>query len=65
MIIQALLVLLIVILAIGLFRLHLEMLPAGHYLQNIQLASKRKSKPDSQLTLPKKEESEMKEENEI
>ncbi|EGB9223169.1 hypothetical protein H8Q32_001007 [Salmonella enterica] len=65
MIIQALLVLLIVILAIGLFRLHLEMLPAGHYLQNIQLASKRKSKPDSQLTLPKKEESEMKEENEM
>ncbi|OHI08258.1 hypothetical protein A7S16_16895 [Salmonella enterica] len=41
------------------------MLPAGHYLQNIQLASKRKSKPDSQLTLPKKEESEMKEENEM
>lgn len=32
MIIQALLVLLIVILAIGLFRLHLEMPPAGHYL---------------------------------
>ncbi|EEL7275975.1 hypothetical protein GJL66_02050 [Salmonella enterica] len=65
MIIQALLVLLIAILVIGLFRLSFEMLPAGHYLQNIQLASKRKSKPDSPPTLPKKEEREMKEENEM
>lgn len=65
MLIQALLVLLILILAIGLFRLSFEMLPAGHYLEDIQLASKRKSKPNSQPTRPKKEESEMKEENEM
>ncbi|EBG8827167.1 hypothetical protein FJQ28_15910 [Salmonella enterica] len=65
MLIQALLVLLILILAIGLFRLSFEMLPAGHYLEDIQLASKRKSKPNSQPTRPKKEESEMKEENKM
>ncbi|WZX58144.1 hypothetical protein AAFR86_28510 [Salmonella enterica subsp. diarizonae serovar 58:r:z53] len=65
MFIQALLVLLIVILAIGLFRLHFEMLPAGSYLRNIQLASKRKSKPDSQQTLTKEGKDEMKEENEM
>ncbi|EKO4978508.1 hypothetical protein P0I13_001816 [Salmonella enterica] len=65
MIIQALLVLLIVILAIGLFRLHFEMLPSGSYLRNIQLASKRKSKPDSKPTLTKEGKDEMKEENEM
>ncbi|EFU6570622.1 hypothetical protein HT206_004221 [Salmonella enterica] len=65
MIIHDLLILLIVLMVIGIFRLYSEMLPAGHYLKNIQLASKRESKPDSQPTLPKKEESEMKEENEM
>ncbi|EOZ4486322.1 hypothetical protein ACQLT9_003098 [Salmonella enterica subsp. diarizonae] len=65
MFIQALPVLLIVILAIGLFRLSFEMLPAGRYLENIQLASKRKSKPDSQPTLTKEGKDKMKEENEM
>lgn len=50
---------------IGLFRLSFEMLPSGSYLRNIQLASKRKSKPDSKPTLTKEGKDEMKEENEM